>query len=68
MVSRSRSNTASAIGSAKTLFGKLGKMRANRIRTARNHRKIDQTDLGLALPRQHPHQIGIVHRIERMIL
>jgi hypothetical protein len=54
--------------SAKTLFGKLGKMRAHRIRPARNHREIDETDLGLALPRQNPHQIGIVHRVERVIL
>ena len=54
--------------SAKTFFDKLREMRAHRVRPARDHREIDETDLGLALPRQHPHQIGIVHRIERMVL
>jgi len=33
-----------------------------------DHSEIDQADLGLALARQHPHEIGIVHRFERMIL
>ena len=30
--------------------------------------EVDEPDPGLALARQHPHQIGIVHRIERVIL
>ena len=68
MVSRSRSNTASTMAAPKPLPGEIGEPRANRIRAARQRREIDQPDLGLALARQHPHQIGIVHRIERMIL
>jgi hypothetical protein len=54
--------------STKTFLRKLREMRPNRISTARDHCEIDETDLGLALPRQHPHQVRIVHRIERMIL
>ena len=53
---------------SKTFPGEIGKPRPHRIGTAGKHRKLDEPDFGLALPRQHPHQIGIVHRIERMIL
>ncbi len=45
---------------------------ARRARTASGPREmlgeIDQPDFGPALARQHPHQIGVVHRVERMIL
>ncbi len=41
---------------------------ANRIRPACQYREIDQPDPGPALARQHPRQVGIVHRVERMIL
>ena len=41
---------------------------ADGIRPAGDVGETDQPDLGPALARQHPHQIGIVHRIERMIL
>ncbi len=68
MVSRSRSNTASTMAAPTPWPARS----ARRARTASGPRatdgEIDQPDLGLALARQHPHQIGIVHRIERMIL
>ncbi len=54
--------------SAKSLGREIGQLRANRIQTARQRCKTNQPDPGLALARQHPHQIGIMHRIERMIL
>ncbi len=53
---------------AKSLRLEIGELRANRVRTARQRCKLNQPDLGLALARQHPHQIGIMHRVERMIL
>ena len=53
---------------AQAFAGKLGQTRPDRIRPARDGGEIDQTDLCPALARQHPHQIGIMHWIERMIL
>jgi hypothetical protein len=52
---------------AKTFAGEIGKAGAHGIGPARDVGEIDSPTL-FALPRQHPHQIGIVHRIERMIL
>ena len=43
-------------------------MLAQSVHAARDHGPIGQTDLAFALARQHAHQIGVVHRIERMIL
>ncbi len=54
--------------SAETLLGEIGETRADGIGPARDVGEIDEPDFGLALARQHPHQIGIVHRVERMIL
>ena len=42
---------------ANTLCRKAGKMRADGVRPARDHGEIDEADFGLALARQHPHQI-----------
>jgi len=53
---------------AKTLAGEIGKPGAHGIGPARDVGQIDKPDLCFALARQHPHQIGIMHRIERMIL
>ena len=47
---------------------KIGQTGADGIRATRDIGEIDQPDPGRALARQHPHQIGVVHRIERMIL
>ena len=68
MVSRSRSNTASMIAAPMPLPGEIGKPRAHGLRPARDGREVDEADLRLALARQHPHQVGIVHRVERMVL
>ena len=54
--------------SAEALARKIGETSANGVCAARQRGEIHQPDLGLALARQHPHQIGIVHRVERMIL
>ena len=55
-------------GGAEFLAGEIGKTGANRVRPARDVGEADQPDLGPALPRQHADQIGIVHRVERMVL
>ena len=54
--------------SANALPSEVGEFFANRVGSLRQDRELDEADLGLALARQHPHQIGIMHRIERMIL
>ncbi len=54
--------------STNALAGEIGKTRAHGIGSARDVGETDKPDPGLALARQHPHQIGIMHRIERMIL
>jgi hypothetical protein len=43
-------------------------MGADGIRAACDVGERDQPDPGPALARQHPHQVGIVHRVERMVL
>ena len=69
MVSRSRSNTASTMAAPMPLAPRDSPSRARTASGPRTTvREIDQADLGPALARQHPHQIGIVHRVERMIL
>ena len=54
-------------GSANALAREIGEPRAHRIAPTRKHREVEEPDPGLALARQDPHQIGIVHRVERVI-
>ena len=68
MVSRSRSNTASMMAAPMPCLARSASLARTASAPRVTGREIDQADLGFALPRQHPHQIGIVHRVERMIL
>src|ERR1700724_2816126 len=54
--------------STKTLPRKIGKAGADSVRPARDVGKSDEGNFCLALACQHPHQVGIVHQIERVIL
>ena len=68
MVSRSRSNTASMIAAPTPLpessASRARTASAPRVTVARSTRPI----LRLALARQHAHQVGIMHRVERVVL
>ena len=53
---------------ANAILDEVSEARTDGLRATRERGEIDQADLAPALARQHPHQIGVVHRIERMIL
>jgi hypothetical protein len=53
---------------AKTILRQPIEMRPHHVGAAGDNSEIDQPDIGRALPRQYADEIGVVHRIERMIL
>ena len=68
MISRSVSNTASTMAAATPCPASSARRARRDRRPLRDGGKVGKADLLAALARQHPHQIGIMHRVERVIL
>ena len=48
--------------------GKCREAFANRVGASSNYREVDEADSATTLVREHPHQVCVPHRIERMVL